>query len=207
MLAPSPLLAQGFLGDEGSVEVSAVGRSLMAIAEAVKAAALLVPVAVVAAWDTDSDDQSMAPLMGLSGAGLLVASALLAWFAHPGALSPAYDHQRLVMSGETVGLVRRLGCFWLSLGIAALDYAGLLLWGALVLATRSLQDFAAAEAVQFAGTVVAVAWCFALLRSRVGELRLNALTVALAALPGYYLLKGAVVLHAPSLGARARARV
>lgn len=200
MLAPAPVLALGFLGQEDAVEVSSAGRALMSAAEATKALVLLVPVAIVATW-TSQLYQSLEPLMFFSGLGALAAAAFCAWFAHPGTLNAAFDHQRLVVSRETFALVRRLGCFWLSLAVSALDYLGLLLWGALMLATHSLREFAAAEAVQFAGTVAAIAWCFALLRSRLGELRLSAAVLALAGLPFYYLLKGLVALKAPSFGA------
>ena len=65
---------------------------------------------------------------------------------------------------------------------------------------RRPQDFAAAEAVQFGATILAVSWCFLLLRSRLGELRLSALVMALAGLPFYYFLKGLLAIYSPSRG-------
>ena len=140
MLAPAPVLAMGFLGQEDSIEVSAAGRALMSIAEITKAAALLVPAAMVAGWSPGrGHGGSLAPFAAAAGAGALAAAAVAAWFAHPGTLNGAFDHQRLVLTRETLALVRRLGCFWLSLLVSALDYFGLLLWGALVLGTHDLQ--------------------------------------------------------------------
>jgi hypothetical protein len=186
----------GFLGQEDSVEVSSAGRALMSLSEAVKAFVCLVPVALVATW-TSLLGRSLVPLLATMGAGTLIAAVACAWFAHPATLNAAFDHQRLVFSLETLGLVKRLRCFWLSLAVAGLDYFALLVFSGATLATHNFQEFSAISSVQFGGALASVALAFLLLRSRLGELRLNALVMGLAALPFYYLLKGAVILYAP----------
>ena len=56
------------------------------------------------------------------------------------------------------------------------------------------------QAIQFGGAIVAIAWTYRFLTSRLGELRLSAAVLVLAGLPFYYLFKGLVVVYAPSLG-------
>lgn len=116
------------------MEVSSAGRLLMALAEAARATVCLAAALLVALWEPLGN--SLVPLMAVGGAGALVAAAFFAYFLHPGTLNPAFDHQRLVLSFETLALVKRLGCFWLSLAVAGADATALAVYATLVLAAR-----------------------------------------------------------------------
>ena len=50
-----------------------------------------------------------------------------------------FDHQRLYLGWDTLALVRRLSCFWLSLLVSGADYLALVTWSGLVLATHDLK--------------------------------------------------------------------
>lgn len=183
----NPLLSFGFLGDD-DVEVSEVGRKMLAVSELSKFFLLCVGMLLAAtAWGP-------VPHLIIAGLFMLASLAMLVWFCHPIALSKAYRHLALSYAGQ-FGLLKHLGCFWLTLVAAVCDALGMMLAGFLVLSVSSDLDlYATFQAVTFGGAAAAVIWNYLFLCSRTAELRLNGSILGLAAMPGYEALKAVVIM-------------
>jgi len=191
-LVASPIVSFGFLGDE-EVEVSEVGRKMVALGDSFKYGLLCIAM-LMAATAT-----SPLPHLAFTGFCMLVAAAIATWFMHPKTLSPAYQHLYLTYAGQWQQLTH-LSCFWLTLLATVADSLGALLMGMLVLTTtEGLSPFAIITAVGFGATVLAVLWNTTLLSSRAAELRLNAVVLLLAAMPFYHAFKALVIILVPSL--------
>ncbi|KAF8067137.1 mok12 [Scenedesmus sp. PABB004] len=186
-LVGSPLLSLGFLGED-DVEVSEVGRQMLALSEVTKYSLLALGM-LFASVATNADLHQAAV-----GVGMCWSGAVAAWFWYPASLSEAYRHLALTYKGQK-RLLKHLACFWLTLVSAACDSLSFMLVGFMVLlVSKSLDAFASFQAVVFGGCAAAVLWNFLLLRSRTAELRLTRTLLALAAMPGYELAKAALVL-------------
>jgi hypothetical protein len=191
-LVASPLVSFGFLGDE-EVEVSEVGRKMVALGDSFKYGLLCIAM-LMAATATNP-----LPHLAITGLMMLVAAAIATWFLHPKTLSPAYQHLYLTYSGQWQQLTH-LSCFWLTLLATVADSLGALLMGMLVLTvTDGLSAFAIVTAVGFGASVLAVLWNTTLLSSRAAELRLNAVVLLLASMPFYHAFKALVIILVPNL--------
>lgn len=186
-LVGSPLLSLGYLGEDG-LEVSEVGRRMLAISEVTKNALLCAGMALAAAATT------AIPHAVVTGLCLLLSLALAGWFWHPASLSSAYQHLALTYTGQ-FQLLKHLSCFWLSLAASTCDSLAMVLTGFLIITvTNNLAIFAAFQAIAFGSCAAAVLWNYRLLCSRAAELRLNAALLGLAGAPFYEFLKAIVLM-------------
>jgi hypothetical protein len=190
-LVACPLVSFGFLGDE-EVEVSEVGRKMVALGDSTKYCLLFVAMIMAAVAS------SPLPHLAVTGFFMLVAAGLATWFLHPKTLSPAYQHLYLTYAGQWQQLTH-LSCFWLTLVATVADSLGALLVGLLVVTvTDGLATFALVTAVGFGACAAAVLWNTTVLSSRAAELRLNSVVLMLAAMPFYQAFKGLVIILVPS---------
>lgn len=191
-LVASPIVSFGFLGDE-EVEVSEVGRKMVALGDSFKYGLLCVAM-LMAATATNP-----LPHLAFTGLMMLVAAGIATWFLHPKTLSPAYQHLYLTYSGQWQQLTH-LSCFWLTLLATVADSLGALLIGMLVVVTtQGLSPFALVTAVGFGASVLAVLWNTTVLSSRAAELRLNTVVLLLASMPFYQAFKALVIILVPNL--------
>lgn len=191
-LVASPIVSFGFLGDE-EVEVSEVGRKMVALGDSFKYGLLCIAM-LMAATATNP-----LPHLAVTGVMMLFAAGMATWFLHPKTLSPAYQHLYLTYSGQWQQLTH-LSCFWLTLLATVADSLGSLLIGMLVLTvTEGLTPFVVVITVSFGAAALAVLWNTTLLSSRAAELRLNAVVLMLAAMPFYHAFKALVIILVPNL--------
>lgn len=191
-LVASPLVSFGFLGDE-EVEVSEVGRKMVALGDSFKYGLLCVAMLMAATA------ANPLPHLAFTGFMMLVAAGIATWFMHPKTLSPAYQHLYLTYAGQWQQLTH-LSCFWLTLLATVADSLGALLIGMLVLTTtEGLSPFTLVTAVGFGASVLAVLWNTTLLSSRAAELRLNTVVLMLASMPFYHVFKALVIILVPKL--------
>jgi hypothetical protein len=190
-LVACPVVSFGFLGDE-EVEVSEVGRKMVALGDSTKYSLLFVAMIMAARAS------SPLPYLAVMGALMLAAAALATWFLHPKTLSPAYQHLYLTYAGQWQQLTH-LSCFWLTLAATVADSLGALLVGMLTITvTKGLGTFTLLTAVGFGACALAVLWNTTLLSSRAAELRLNSVVLLLAAMPFYLSLKALVIVLVPA---------